>query len=283
MKKVFIIFLVSVVLLSNNAISKGYSYFDNNTDEKNEVMDIGYWEFISLLIGPDFASKLAIYVDDVVSQNPDSSLQSIYSQTDITNNETGIISNLDVFGFNWDFKVKGKTKNLPTMGYPVLVDRAEDEYGDMIHDISPAYSTSMLYPGYSYFTAYDAMNLYTNNQYSLRLNYNTAMSTSASIGQVSNISFYAMSGLSDPNDTEDIRRAKFNVYVSENGNSWTRIASEKSKIVSSENELYEYYSIDVPSNMIGKDLYVKISFAGQTFRLGFSRLIIDELIITTLN
>ena len=65
--------------------------------------------------------------------------------------------------------------------------------------------------------------------------------------------------------------------------SWTRIASEKSNVVGSESEFFEYYSFDVPSNKLGMEMYVKIAFDGQTSKSGFSRLIIDNLIITTID
>ncbi len=169
------------------------------------------------------------------------------------------------------------------MGYPLVIDRALDEYGNPIHDIAPTYSTLPQYPGYNFFTAYDAMNLHTNNQYSLRMNYMSYISTSTAIGTVSNISFYAMTGLSDLDDAEDIRRGRFYVYVSNNDSSWTRIGSERSVIVTSDSEYFDHYSFDVPSNLLGQDLYVKIAFYGQTYTAGFSRLIIDELVITTLD
>jgi|LGVE01.1.fsa_nt_gb hypothetical protein len=282
MKKVLVILLLTISLISNNAISQGYGFFDTKTDTTNEQLDVGYWEFIALPIGPDFASKLSIYVDDELEQDPDSKLKYIYSQTDVPNNKTAKILEMDVFGYTWKFEGKGKATNYPTMGYPVLIDRAVDEFGNPIHDIAPSYSASPLYPDYNYFTAYDAMNLHTNNQYSLRLNYMEYMSTTTSIGKVSNISFYAMTGLSDSNDAENVRRARFYVYVSNRDGGWTRIGSERSNVVTSESEFFTHYSFDVPANMLGEELYVKIAFYGQTYTAGFARLVIDDLVITTI-
>ncbi len=283
MKKAYTIILISIILFSTEAISLGYGFFDTTNDETNELLDVGYWDFIPLLIGPDFASKLSIYVDDELAENPDSRLQYIYSQTDIPKNKTAKIHDMYVYGYTWKFEGKGKTNNYPTMGYPVLIDRATDEFGNPVHDIAPSYSLTPLYPEYSFFTAYDAMNLHTNNQYSLRLNYMSYMSTTTAIGKVSNISFYAMAGLSDSDDAENIRRGRFYVYVSDRNGGWTRIGNERSIIVSSESELFPHYSFDVPEDMLGDELFVKIAFYGQTYPAGFSRLIIDDLVITTLD
>jgi len=283
MKRVLIILLVTTVLISNSAISKGYGYFDSQTDLASEELDIGFWDFIPLPVGPDFASKLSIYVDEEIEADPSSYISYVYTQTNIPKNKTYNIYEMNVFGYSWKFVGQGKTNNFPTMGYPVLIDRELDEDENPIHDISPTYSTSEQYEGYNFFTAYDTTNLHTNNQYSLRLNYKTYMSTSTKVGQVSNVSFYAMAGLSDPDDAEDIRRGRFQVYVSKNNSGWTRIGSERSTIVTSESEFFDHYSFDVPSNLLGEDLYVKIVFYGQTYSAGFSRLIIDELVITTLD
>ncbi len=280
MKKLLIILLVTTIIISNSAISKGYGFFDTKTDTANELLDIGFWDFIPLPIGPDFASKLSIYVDDAIAEDPDSKLKYIYSQTDVPNNKTAKINEIDVFGYTWKFEGKGKTTNYPTMGYPVLIDRALDEFGNPVHDIAPAYSTTPLYPEYNYFTAYDAMNLHTNNQYSLRLNYMDYLSTTTSIGKVSNISFYANIGLSDPDDAESIRRARFYVFVSDRNGGWTRIGNVRSTLVASESEYFTHHSFDVPGNLLGEELFVKIAFYGQTYSAGFSRLIIDDLIIT---
>ncbi len=282
-KKVIIILLVTFVINSNNAISKGYSFFDTKTEEVNGVLDIGSWNFLTLLIGPDFARDILSFFDNELEIDPSSSLNTIYSQSNIINNKTVEISDINVFGFSWDFIVKGKTKNFSTIGYPVLIDREMDAFGNPVHDINPIYSNTELYEGYNYFTAYDARNLHTDNQYSLRLNYVTLMQTTTYIGKVSNISFYAMSGLSSPSDEENIRNAKFSVSVSSNGTNWTVIATERGTVLSSESEYFDYYSFDVPGNMLGEELFVKISFFGQTFKAGFSRLVIDELIITTLD
>ncbi len=283
MKKLLVIILFTVILFSNNAISKGYGFFDTKINGTNELLGVGFWEFIPLLIGPDFSSKLSIYVDDEIEQNPSSNMNYIYTQTDVQNNKTYKMYDIDVFGYSWKIEAKGKTNNYPTMGYPVLIDRAEDEFGNPVHDIVPSYSTTPLYPQYNYFTAFDTINLHTNNQYSLRLNYMTYMSTSTAIGQVSNISFYAMTGLSDPDDAEDIRRGRFRISVSDKSSGWTLIGSERTVIVTSEGEYFDHYSFDVPSEMLGQELYVKIAFYGQTYSAGFSRLIIDELVITTLD
>ncbi len=283
MKKIIIVLLLTFVLISNSATSKGYGFFESNSEATNETLTIGIWDFITLLIGPDFASDLSMFIDNGISEDSDSNLNYIHSQTDFPDAASALISSIDAFGYTWDFTANGETNYTPTMGYPVLVDRAIDEYGNPVHDISPMYSITPLYSEYDYFTAYDVMNLHTNNQYRLRLNYQTTMQTSTSVGKVSNISFYAMTGLSDSDDVENIRRGKFEIYVSSNGDQWTRIGSEKSIIADSENELFSYYSFDTPGNMLGDELFVKIVFYGETLRTGFSRLVIDELIIITVD
>lgn len=282
-KRLLTLILVTLVLISNSATSKGYGFFDSKNETKNETITTGIWDFIIALIGPNFTTDLETFIDNEISQNPDSSLKYIYSQTDVPDKEIAKISSIDVFGYTWHFISNGKTKLFPTMGYPVLVDRELDDLGNPVHDIAPIYSTTPLYSGYNYFTAYDVMNLHTNNQYSLRLNYQATMKTSTSVGKVSNISFYAMAGLSDPDDVENMRNGKFEVYLSSNGGQWIRIASERSVPADSENEYFTFYSFDTPGNMLGEELYVKIIFIGRTFKSGFSRLVIDELVINTID
>ena len=55
--------------------------------------------------------------------------------------------------------------------------------------------------------------------------------------------------------------------------------------VTSESEFFTFYSFDVPSNLLGQDLYVRIRYNGRALIVngvtGYGRLIVDNLIITT--
>jgi hypothetical protein len=274
--------LIFLFLLVVNTTSSGYSYFDNTDEEQNETLTIGDWGFGTYILNFGFVDNFQSTIDDLITVDPNDDHKYIYSQLDVPSNLVVNTSPINVFGYDWTFWGKGKTANTPTIGYPVLVDRELDTNGIPVHDINPAYSTTPLYNDYNYFVAYDATNTSTNNRYSLRLNYNNRMTTTTTVGQVSNISFYAMLGLSDPDDLEPIRVGqKIYVEVSANGSNWTKIGTPASQQVSSTAEAFNYYSFDVPANLLGNDLYVRIRYNGRALATGYGRLIIDDLVITT--
>ncbi|AIO18863.1 hypothetical protein KQ51_00984 [Candidatus Izimaplasma bacterium HR1] len=280
--KIIIAILFVMIIVSSNTVTPSYSYFDRKEKIKNETITLGSWEFIALLIGPDFAADFGGYVDNEIAQDPNSVYQYIYTQTDFPANEIITTPDIEVFGYSWTFWGKGKTNNYETLGYPSLIDRDTDTFGNPVHDINPEYSITPLYQDYNFFTVYDAMNSLTNNQYSLRLNYNNRMTTTSSISNITNISFYAMLGLSDPNDLQPMRSGqKMYVEVSLNGNSWTKIGTPTPVQVTSESENFTHYSFDIPNNLLGQDLFVRIRYNGRTLSGGYGRLIIDDLTIST--
>jgi hypothetical protein len=285
--RVMIITLLSIALFAPSIIKTGYGYWDKTNKDSSESISLGVWTYVPLLIGLDFTSDLSGFMDNELGLDPTSNYQYIYSQTDMPANSIVTINSIDLFGYNWDFWGKVKNPGYPTLGYPVLIDRSVDEFGEPVHDIAPSYSTTPLYPEYNYFTAYDANNLHTNNLYSLRLNYNTRMTTTTTVGQVTNVSFYAAVGLADSDDGAAIRdNQKVLVEVSSNGTQWTKISNNSSTPqVASEDEYFTFYSYDVSGVLLGQDLYVRIRYNGRTLNFNgvpsFGRLIIDELVITT--
>jgi len=280
-----IIFICLSFVISFPTISNAYSYWDILEDNKDETITIGDWDFDLYGIGPSFASQISNYFDTILSSDPNNDIKYILSQTDAPSNLVVTLQDLDIFGYTWDIWSKAKTSNYPTMGYPVLIDRSLDEFNNPVHDINPEYSPIPLYDSYNYFTAYDAMNTLTNNLYSLRLNYNTRMTTNSAIGQVTNISFYAMLGLSDPDDLAIMRDTqKILVEVSANGSNWTKIGTPTPTQVSSTNEAFTYYSFDVPGSLLGQNLWVRIRYNGRALKVNnvpaYGRLIIDDLQIS---
>jgi hypothetical protein len=268
-------------------VQRGYSYWNDSNDSISETIPVGLWTYVPLPVGLDFAADLSGFIDNELGLDPNSDFQYIYSQENMPQNTITTISDIDVFGYSWNFWGKIKNANYPTLGYPVVIDRSLNEFGDPVHDIAPTYSSTPLYPEYNYFVAYDANNLHTNNQYSLRLNYNNRMTTTTPIGQVTNVSFYAAIGLADPDDAVGIRdNQRLYVEVSPNSTSWTRISANVAiPQVSSENEYFSFYSYDVTGSLLGQNLYVRIRYNGRTLivngEAGFGRLIIDDLVITT--
>lgn len=275
-----------ILLVSIGTITRGYSYFDTLEDTKSETATIGAWDLVDYVIGPDFVNEFQSAIDDDILNDPTSNLIYIYDQENAPSNVIEKINNINVFGYSWTFWTKAKTPNYVTFGYPVLIDRELDALSTPVHDINPAYSTTDLYPGYSYFTAYDSLNTLTNNQYSLRLNYNMRMTTSTNVGQVTNVSFYAMLGLSDPDDPIGMRETqRLYVEVSTNNNNWTKIGQQRPTQVTSASEAYTFYSYDVPANLLGQNLFVRIRYNGRTLNVNgvplYGRLVLDELVITT--
>ena len=280
------IIILFALLVSISTITRGYGYFDKLQDDAEHTVSTGTWDLVDYIIGPDLFFDIQSFIDDDILNDPNSSLGYIYNQANAPSNEIDKIQDIDVFGYTWDFWTKAKTANYVTMGYPVLIDRELDETGTPVHDINPAYSATPLYPEYNYFTAYDSLNTLTNNQYSLRLNYNLRMTTTTKVGPVTNVSFYAMLGLSDPDDPIGMRETqKLYVEVSPNGSNWTRIGQQKPTQATSTSEAFTFYSYDVPATLLGQDLYVRIRYNGRTLVVNgeslYGRLILDELIITT--
>lgn len=279
--RITVLFLFTLAI--SPAISTGYGYWDTLSETKNETVSTGHWDFMTN-IGLQFAYDYETWIADQVAANPNSNFAYIYSQTDAPSDITMLVQDIDVFDMTWDFWGKAKTPVYPTLGYVSLIDRSLDASNNPVHDINPAYSTTPLYTDYSYFKAYDAMNTLTNNNYSLRLNYNTRM-TSNGFVEITNVSFYAMLGLSDPDDPIGMKdNQKIFVEVKVSGGAWVKIGQPVPSQVSSTSEAFTYYSYDVPANLLGQDLKLRIRYNGRAQTIngtpGYGRLIIDELVVT---
>ena len=61
-KRLLIIFLTTLLLFANLAISKGYSHWENNNDKNNEALNVGDWNYMNLFIGPEFGYNLVQYM-----------------------------------------------------------------------------------------------------------------------------------------------------------------------------------------------------------------------------
>jgi hypothetical protein len=268
-----------------SVVSKGYSFWDSTDNQTGQTVTIGTWDFFKLL-SLQVPIDMTSYLDNEIANDPNTDLLSIYTQTNIPNNQYLTIPGIEMYGYDWDITGKGKTGTYPTIGYISLIDRSLDINNDPLHAINTIYTTNPTFPEYNYFVSNDANNLYTNNLYSIRLNYNSRMQSAVAISNITNISFYAAVGLSDPNDALALRDGQnVIVEVSTDGNSWSRIGRDAPSLVTQSDEYFDFYSYDIPTNMLNQDLYVLIRFNGRARNVAgidsFSRLIIDELEITT--
>lgn len=286
--KVVSVFLIILVVVISNTLSDGYSYWNNSSTELTNTTTSGEWNLPGVTMGPELSKFFEEFIDQEQELDPNSDWGYIETQTDVPANLILTTTNpFHFWGHDWNFWFKGKVENYATIGYISLVDRTEDEFGTPIHDINPAFSETPLYPYYNYYKAFDAWNSETNNLYSLRMNYNVRMTTSTTIGQVSSISFYAMLGLSDPDDPVGMRETqRLYVEVSPDGNTWTKIGKQKPTQAVSTVEAFTHYSYDVPANLLGQDLFVRIRYNGRTLDVNgeilYGRCIIDELEISFL-
>lgn len=280
-----LIIFIFVIFTMISVVSKGYSYWDDDNNQNIEIATIGSWDFFTL-IGLQVPIDITTFMDNEIASDPNSDYLDIYTQTNITNNQYLTIPNIEIFGYDWDIIGKGKPATYPTMGYLSLIDRSLDGNNEALHAINTTYTMTPSFPEYNYFISNDANNLHTNNLYSIRLNYNSRMRSSNTISDMTNISFYAAIGLSDPNDALPLRDGQnMLIEVSTDGNSWTRIGRDAPPQVTQTDEYFNLYSYDIPSNLLNQDLYIMIRFNGRARSVSgtpsFSRLILDELVITT--
>ncbi len=286
--KTVVVFLVVVIMIAGNALTIGYGYSTIDSVNESETVSTGEWTRPEASLGPDFSKLLTSFIQTQIDQDPNSPWIYIQSQTDTPENQVLRTSQkFSMWGYEWKLWSKGKTANYPTMGYYSLIDRTVDDLGTPIHDINPLYSDTPLYPMYDYYKAFDAWNTATNNLYSLRLNYNTRIFTAKTVGQVANVSFYAMIGLSDPDDPVGMRdNQKLYVEVSPDGGAWTKIGTITPSQVTSSSEEFDFYSFDVPAGLLGQELRVRIRYNGRALNvqgeISYGRCIIDELEITML-
>ena len=283
-KRLFAVLFVVLIFISNVTLG-GYSYWDNSQKQNSQNVPIGSWNFYSGNINPGVSAAISNYVNDQIALDPNSNLQTIYDQTGNLVGITTTIDNISVYDYIWDITGTG-TKNPSTMGYVSLIDRALDGSSNPIHSIYTTYTTTPAFPEYNYFTSYDATNSNTNNQYSLRLNYGVSMTTDTAITNLSSVSFYAARGLSDPNDPNILDSNRlFSVHVSPDGVNWTLIGSDTPPVATNTLFNYGFYTYNVPGGLQGQNLFLRITYDGGGTKLGkdtfYSRLVVDELVVTT--
>lgn len=281
----FQIILVFIFFISASAISSGYSVWDDlEKPEVNQTLPIGTWDFFTEVIGSQLASSLSTYVDDQIALDPNSPLQNIYDQSGNLSQVTVTVEDINVYGYVWDFYGIGTATPSTTLGFVSLIDRVENT-GTPIHPILTPYTTTPTYPEYSYFTSYDVKNLLTNNQYSLRLNYGVTMTTNTTITNMTDVSFYASRGLLSPDDPYAMTNRAFQVEISTDNANWIQIGTATPSTPSANEINFTQYNYSIPAQYLNQNLYLRIVFNGEAIKSGnsraYSRMIIDELIITT--
>lgn len=285
-KKVHILILVIFTVLLN-AVSFGYGFFDDlSKNDIDNIITIGNWSTITgdAAIG----TSITTYIDNEIATNPTSTLQNIYDQSGNLSKVTVTIEDITMYDIVWDIFGIGTSTPTTTLGYVSLINRVLDGTGTPIHDIVPDTPTTVLpYPEYNYFTSYDVKNTSTNNDLSIRLNYGVTITTDTVITNMSQVSFYASIGLNDAKDTVNVVSRPFTVEVSEDGITWTQIGTDTPPIPVSNEYNFNLYSYNLPTQLLNKDLFLRISFQGEAIKIGktrsMSRLVIDELVITSGN
>jgi hypothetical protein len=279
---IVVIFVISI----SDTLSTGFSYWDTVNENRVDTVPIGTWTFNTGPIGSALATDLSAYADAQIALDPNSPLNDVYQQSGNLNGVTATFENISFYDYNWNVVGTGTGNGATSIGFVSLVDRILDGTSSPIHPILQTYSTTPPYPEYNYFTSYDAMNINTNNQYSLRLNYGVVITTVAPITNLDTISFYAARGLTSPDDTltMDTNRT-FTVSVSTDGINWTQLGNEIPPVATTDDFNYAFYTYTVPGGLQGQNLYLQIEYDGIAIKQGnvkeYSRLVIDELIITT--
>ena len=284
--RIFIVFLSIFLFLTNSAISSSYGYWDKSNDVQNEILPIGSWTFALNPITGQVAIDLSNYIDGILSTDPNNDLQYIYLQDGNLSNVVTTIENIAFYNYTWDITGTGTATPAETLGFISLVDRSTDGFSNPLHDILPAYTTTPPFPEYSYFKAYDALNNITNNLYSLRLNYGVTITTDQPIANMSEVSFYAARGLIAPNDTLTMASDRtFEVSISTDGINWVLLGSDTPVNATTDSLAFSFYSYPIPSQFLNQNLYLRILYNGEAIKQGnnrsFSRLIIDDLVVTT--
>ena len=270
-----------ILAFSQIEVMNGYSVWGETSKDVPESIGLGGWDDITPW--DQVALDLKAFVDSNTGNDPD--LADIYSQSGKLNKSTPEIHDISIDGVVWNIVGAG-SNNPPTAGFIQVVDRSVIN-GNPVHSIlPPAPSGSDPYEHYDYFKVYDAMNTLTNNNYSIRLNYNVTMQTDQLIQGLTQVSFYASRGLISPDDIapmDDTRQLR--VHVSTNGTNWTKIGEIIMVAPSSEESEFGFYSFDIPSKFEGEDLYVRIKFIGKGKKVDgvrtYSRAILDELTLVT--
>lgn len=286
-----IIVLVALLLVVQTSLAIGYGFFDFTLVSNNEEFNTGEWYWSDPQISEEFANQIQAYVDNNVYDRNNKKFGYIYNQAP-KNDKTVSIKSIEVYDEIWNFDVSSNTYYYDTMGYPVLIDRATDDDGNAVHDINPEYSETDLYEDYNYFIANDVMNSFTHNQYSIRLNYETAMYSKSGIENLTSFSFYTAIGLSDDDDEMSMRDNTYlTVSYSTDGDDWQVLDYVYPSIMTESIDDFDYYEYSIPSYDQGEDIYLKLEYHGYTsysfsynyysYYFGFGRCIIDDLTLNT--
>ncbi len=267
-RKVLILVCTLFALIAANTIG-AYSYWDSVTDRQSEISPIGEWR----VLGTDFtqaAIDMQAYIANNVGTYP--ALDYIYNQAGNSNGQSYVIPNVSINNIVWDISGFGTKPPAKSMGFVQIVDRTGG------HPILPVAPTT---PESDYFLVSDVRNTNTDNDYSIRMNYGSEMVTDQPITGLTQVSFYASRGTQTSNELLTLVNATLEVKVSVDKINWTTIGTITPSTPSGSSYSFSQFTLDVPANLLGNDLYVTLHFNGEGTRSGnnsiYSRVVIDEL------
>ncbi len=254
-----------------------YSFWDLPTKTTSENVTIGDWLSVSIWGQP--AIDIANYIDTNISVDPN--LQSIYDQSGNLTGVTVVVENITIDDIVWDIVGVGTKTPTTSLGFIQIIDRAENG-GGFVHAILPPAPTGVdPYVDYNYFLVNDVKNTVTDNQYGIRLNYGAVMQTDQPVNNLTEVSFYASRGLTSISDDIPVVSRDFSVEVSTNNSTWTTIGTDSSVTPPGNAYAFTQYTYSVPGNLSGQNLYVRISYSGESVGkkkdATYSRLVIDGL------
>ncbi len=285
--------LVLLVFLLIISVSQTFGYWassvSSDTDTGQVTIPIGSWQQLSDT--EISVQDLEAFAEWIEANGGDIAM--VYDNFTVTNGTQISFEDIYLEGIHWDIVGTGTTDRndkRPTIGFVQVVDRVLDGSNNPVHRIVPPAPTDPVpYPGYSFFLVNDVKNTITNNQTSIRLNYQVSMTTSDKINAVTSVSFYAFRGLYDAAgegvDYNPMVSRAFTVQVSLDGTSWTQIGTGTPGSTTNTSAAFNFYNFNIPTNFQNQEIYVRINFAGGSVFNGgnhyYSRLVIDALSINT--
>lgn len=279
-----IVILSSLLLIFQFVAAVAYGFFDMTTRNENESLSTGYWDFEPQSNNHSFPIEFDLFVQNSIESGY-YRYKEIYTQNP-SSYSTINVNNITLYDQEWDFKSYSWSYGNSVVGYPQLIDRETNDEGNPLYEINPNYE---FYNSYQYFIANDVQNSYTNNQYSLRLNYYMSMTSTEPIEDFTSLSFYAMLGLSDEDEIELRDDTILYVQFSGNGYNWKtvgRVYPEKSY---NEVEDFNFYTFYKPNSLKKyDDIYIRLFYAGYPrkthisgnyFEYQYGRVVIDDFSI----
>lgn len=282
-----IIVLSSLLLVFQLVAAVAYGFFDMTKASESESITTGVWIWDNPNLEHDFAIEYNEFIQQAISDGL-TDYGDIYTQS-ITSTSPKYVSNINLYNIDWDFTSYTYSLYGDYVGFPQLVDRGLESIDTADYDINPNYED---YNNYEYFIVDDVLNTQTRNQFSLRLNYYTVMSSSEPIENLTNISFYAKLGLQAENDLFPMREDTI-LYVqfSYNQKDWKTVGKIYPERSTEEEESFPYYSFDKPSSLKKyDDIYVRFIYYGypkrtkiysRYYQYQYGRVVIDDLTFNT--